>query len=469
MDVKIKKIGEHKYTIAKADHPGLTADILIYATEGILEAIRADQTYTQIVNVASLPDVESPVHLMPDAHFGYGFPIGAVAAFDAESGWVSPGGVGADINCGVRLMATSIPATELNEKNKKTLVEEMFRRIPSGLGVGGPLRLAGKSLEDVLERGAPAIVEKGYGLPEDLKHIEDGGSLDGAGADDVSEAAKKRGFDQCGTMGSGNHFMEVQRVEKIFEPELAESWGVKEGTLAVMVHSGSRGLGYQVSDEFWKRSKKALPGFGIRVPDAQLSPLPVRSDLGREYLSAMRAAANYAFANRQALMHLVRKVFQEHFSGTAESLGLRLVYDVAHNIAKEETYESSGGGRRKLLVHRKGATRAFPGQPVIIPGDMGTSSYLLVGTEEAKKSYFTVCHGAGRVLSRTAAKKRVNVARLVQELREKGIEVRGGSKAGLAEEAPEAYKEIEQVIDAVVVNGLARRVARLKPVCVIKG
>lgn len=468
MDVKIKKAGEHKYCISKSDHPGLTADIYIYATEPILQAIRSDQTCTQIVNVARMPDIVSPVHLMPDAHVGYGFPIGAVAAFDAADGWVSPGGVGADINCGVRLMATRIPAAELDAQKKKVLVETMFRRIPSGLGVGGQLKLSGKPLDDVLARGAPAIVEKGYGLPDDLAHMEDGGSIEGADPADVSDAAKKRGFDQCGTMGSGNHFMEVQCVEKIFDPERAGRWGVAQGTLAVMIHSGSRGLGYQVSDEFWKRSKKALPTFGIQVSDAQLSPLPVRSDLGREYLAAMRAAANFAFANRQVLMHLVRQVFQAHFSGTAESLGLKLVYDVAHNIAKEEPYEA-GGSMRNLLVHRKGATRAFPDQPVIIPGDMGTASYLLVGTEEAKASYFTVCHGAGRVLSRSAAKKRVDVGRLVQRLREQGIEVRGGSKAGLAEEAPEAYKDIEQVVDAVEANGLARRVARLKPLCVIKG
>ena len=468
MDVNIKKIGEHKYGIARADHPGLMADIVLYATPEILEAIRADQTFTQIVNVASMPDIESPVHLMPDAHFGYGFPIGAVAAFDAVTGWVSPGGVGADINCGVRLMASGISASDLDAKKKKTLVEEMFRRIPSGLGVGGPLKLSGRPLDDVLTRGAAAIVEHGYGRPEDLKWIEDGGELEGADPADVSDAAKKRGRDQCGTMGSGNHFMEVQAVDKVFEPELAQSWGVAEGTLAVMIHSGSRGLGYQVSDEFWKRSKRALPEFGIRVPDAQLSPLPVRSGLGREYLSAMRAAANYAFANRQALMHLVRKVFQDFFSGTAESLGLRLVYDVAHNIAKEEVYDRDGG-KKRLLVHRKGATRAFPGQPVIIPGDMGTSSYLLVGTKGAEQSYFTVCHGAGRVMSRTAARKRVDVGKLVGRLREQGIEVRGGSNAGLAEEAPEAYKDIERVVEAVVVNGLAVRVARLKPVCVIKG
>lgn len=468
MDVKIKKLGEHRYGISKADHPGLTADIVIYATEGILEAIREDKTYTQIVNVASMPDVVSPVQLMPDAHFGYGFPIGAVAAFQASDGWVSPGGVGADINCGVRLMVSQIQAADLDGQKKKKLVEEMFRRVPSGLGVGGPIRLDGKSLNDVLERGAPAIVERGFGLPQDLNHIEDNGSLDGADPEAVSDAAKKRGRDQCGTMGSGNHFMEVQMVEKVFEPDVAARWGVTEGMLAVMIHSGSRGLGYQVSDEFWKRAKKALPQFGIHVPDAQLSPLPVQSGLGREYLGAMRAAANYAFANRQALMHLVRKVFESQFGGTTECLGLNLVYDVAHNIAKEEEYETDGK-KRKLLVHRKGATRAFPGQPVIIPGDMGTASYLLVGTDEAEKSFFTVCHGAGRVLSRTAAKKRVDVAKLVSSLREKGIEVRGGSKAGLAEEAPEAYKDIEQVVDAVVVNALAKRVARLKPLCVIKG
>jgi len=365
-------------------------------------------------------------------------------------------------------MSTDIPADELNEKRRKSLVEALFRRVPSGLGVGGPLKLSGRPLNDVLERGAPAIVEKGLGLPEDLSHIEDQGSIEGAEAASVSDAAKKRGFDQCGTMGSGNHFLEVQRVEKIFDPATAGRWRVSEGTLAVMIHSGSRGLGYQVSDEFWKRSKKALPSFGIEVADAQLSPLPIRSDLGREYLAAMRAAANYAFANRQALMHLVRGVFQDEFSGTAEGLGLRLVYDVAHNIAKEESYESAGV-TRALLVHRKGATRAFPDQPVIIPGDMGTASYLLAGTVAARSSYYTVCHGAGRVLSRTAAKKRVDVGRLVRELRDQGIEVRGGSKAGLAEEAPEAYKDIEQVVDAVEVNGLARRVARLKPVCVIKG
>ncbi len=463
-----ESVGTHHYLIRKNGVPGMRSDVHVYATGEILAAIRADKTYTQIVNVASMPDVIDPVHLMPDAHFGYGFPIGAVAAFDARDGWVSPGGVGADINCGVRLMTTNISAAELTSERKVDLVEEMFRKIPSGLGVGGPIRLKGAALDRVLREGAPVIVEMGYGEAEDIERIEDHGSLDGADPDVVSDAAKKRGEDQCGTMGSGNHFMEVQAVEKVFDSERAAEWGVAEGTLAVMIHSGSRGLGYQVSDEFWKRSKRALSTFGIQVTDAQLSPLPVSDDLGREYLGAMRAAANYAFANRQALMHLVRKVFQKIFSGSSQSLGLRLVYDVAHNIAKEEDYAREGRMRR-LLVHRKGATRAFPGQAVIIPGDMGTASYLLVGTPAAEKSYFTVCHGAGRVLSRTAAKQRVNVGRLIEELRQKGIEVRGGSKKGLAEEAPEAYKDIEQVVDAVVANGLANRVARLKPLCVIKG
>lgn len=468
MNPQFKKIGPAHFRIERGEFPGMNVDVEIYATEDILNAIRADKTYMQIVNVASMPGVHSPVHLMPDAHFGYGFPIGAVAAFDASDGWVSPGGVGADINCGVRLMASNIPVTELDDSKRRHLVEDIFRSVPSGLGIGGTVKLSGKSIDEVLRGGAVAAVERGYGLPEDPKHIEDGGAIDGADPDAVSAAAKKRGFDQCGTMGSGNHFMEVQSVEKIFDVDAATRWGISEGTLAVMIHSGSRGLGYQVSDEFWKRSKKAMPEFGIRIPDAQLSPLPVRSSLGREYLGAMRAAANYAFANRQILMHLVRKVFCEFFNGTADSLGLKLVYDVAHNIAKEELY-STPEGKKSLLVHRKGATRAFPDQPVIIPGDMGTASYLLAGTPEAEKSYFTVCHGAGRVLSRTAAKNRVNVARLVAQLREKGIEVRGGSKAGLAEEAPEAYKDIEQVVEAVVVNGLARKIARLRPICVVKG
>ncbi len=465
-------VGLHHYRIRRTEIPGMRVDVEVYATEGILAAIRADKTYAQIVNVASMPDVSDPVHLMPDAHFGYGFPIGAVAAFSAEDGWVSPGGVGADINCGVRLMATRIPAAELDEKNRRALAEDIYRTVPSGLGVGGDVRLTGKSLDRVLERGAAAVVERGYGDAADLARIEDGGGLAGADADAVSAAAKKRGETQCGTMGAGNHFLEVQRVDTVFDGHLAGSWGIGDGMLAVMIHSGSRGLGYQVSDEFWKMSRKMLPQFGITVADAQLSPLPVRSDPGKAYLAAMRAAANYAFANRQVLMHLVRTVLENFFGGTSATLGLRLVYDVAHNIAKEESYAARSTvapGIRKLLVHRKGATRAFDGQPVIIPGDMGTASYLLVGTAESEKSYSTVCHGAGRVLSRTAAKNRVNVSRLLVDLRARGIEVRGGSKGGIAEEAPEAYKDIEQVVDAVCANGLARRVARLRPVCVIKG
>lgn len=463
-----ERVGEHHYRVTRGDVPGMNADVEIYATEDILKMIRTDEAPRQIFNVASLPDVMSPVHLMPDAHYGYGFPIGAVAAFDAADGWVSPGGVGADINCGVRLISTSIPVSELDESRRTKLVETLYKRVPCGIGVGGPFRLAGKDMDRVLRLGARAVVDMGHGSEDDLDHTEDGGCMEGVDEIVVSKTARERGWDQCGTLGSGNHFLEVQRVEKVFDEDQAESWGIREGNVAVMIHSGSRGLGYQVFTEFSRRAKSSLRQFGLTVLDGQLSPLPIRSDLGREYLSAMRASANFAFANRQVLMHLTQKALEDFFSETQRSIGFRLVYDVAHNIAKVEEYEQDDR-MDKILVHRKGATRAYPSQPVIIPGDMGTASYLLVGSPEARSSYYTVCHGAGRVLSRHAAKKKVNVKNMLDGLRRLGIEVRGASKGGLAEEAPEAYKDIEQVVDAVEANRFVRRVARLKPVCVIKG
>jgi tRNA-splicing ligase RtcB len=449
----------------------------VFADEELLDAIRDDRSLEQLCNVAALPGIVEASLAMPDIHQGYGFPVGGIAATAAPDGVVSPGGVGYDINCGVRLLALPLAAAELGER-KEALVHEISREVPAGTGRGGPLALRERELEQVLAQGPRALVElRAIGTADDVELTESQGRLEGADASEVSERARSRGRDQLGTVGSGNHFIELQRVDELHDGAAAEAYGLRSGQVVVLIHSGSRGLGHQVCTDFVKRMDAALERHRIRLPDRQLSCAPLDSDDGRAYLGAMAAAANFAWANRHAIAHGVRAAVAAVL-GSEAAEHTRQVYDVAHNVAKLEEH----GGRR-VCVHRKGATRAFPagspelpaayretGQPVFIPGSMGTASFVLVGQQGAmERSFGTVCHGAGRQLSRTAARKRIQGAELRRELEERGITVRCPSNRGLAEEAPFAYKEVDKVVGVVERAGLARRVARLRPIGVVKG
>jgi tRNA-splicing ligase RtcB (3'-phosphate/5'-hydroxy nucleic acid ligase) len=449
----------------------------VFADAELLDAIRDDRSLEQLCNVAALPGIVEASLAMPDIHQGYGFPVGGIAATAAPDGVVSPGGVGYDINCGVRLLALPLSAGELGER-KEALVHEISREVPAGTGRGGTLRLDDAELDRVLAEGPRALVERrGIGTMEDVELTESRGRLEGADPAEVSERARSRGRDQLGTAGSGNHFIELQRVDEVHDAAAARSYGLGRDQVVVLIHSGSRGLGHQVCTDFVKRMDASLSRHGIRLPDRQLSCAPLDSADGRAYLGAMAAAANFAWANRHAIAHGVRAATARVLGRDAAD-GTRQVYDVAHNVAKLERH-----GGRTVCVHRKGATRAFPagsrelpqahresGQPVFIPGSMGTASFVLAGQRGAmERSFGTVCHGAGRQLSRTAARKRVQGAELRRELEQRGITVRCPSNRGLAEEAPFAYKEVEKVVSIVERAALARRVARLRPIGVVKG
>jgi tRNA-splicing ligase RtcB len=402
---------------------------------------------------------------MPDIHQGYGFPVGGLAATAPPDGVVSPGGVGYDINCGVRLLAAPFTHGEIDARRRGALVDAIARRVPTGAGKGGRLLLSGSDLDEVLVQGPRWLVERrGVGTAEDVAATESEGRLEGADPDRVSERARERGSGQLGTVGSGNHFIELQRVEEIIDRETAAAFGLRRGQVTVLIHSGSRGLGHQVCTDYVRAMDGALDRHGIVLPDRQLSCAPLDSDEGRAYLAAMAAAANFAWANRHAIAHGVREAIAEVL-GPGAADGTRQVYDVAHNVAKLEEH-----GGRTVCVHRKGATRAFPGQPVFIPGSMGTASYVLAGREGSmERSFGTVCHGAGRRLSRTAAKQQVKGDALRRELEAQGIVVRAASTKGLAEEAPIAYKDVDAVVRVVEDAGLAARVALLRPIGVVKG
>jgi tRNA-splicing ligase RtcB len=455
----------------------MRAPARVFASTELFEAIRADRSLEQLCNVATLPGIVGAALAMPDIHQGYGFPVGGVAAFDASEGVISPGGVGYDINCGVRLLALPVTAAELGGR-KEALVHEIFRLVPAGTGRGGALCLRAGELDAVLREGSRALVERhGIGLPEDVEHTESAGRLDGAEPGEVSRRARERGADQLGTLGSGNHFVELQRVSRVFDRRAAEAMGLQTDQLTVLIHSGSRGLGHQVCTDFVRRLDRSLARWGLELPDRQLACAPLGTPEARAYLGAMAAAANFAWANRQAIAHRVREAVARVLGRDAAG-ATRQVYDVAHNVAKRERY-----GGRDVWVHRKGATRAFPagspelpaayrdvGQPVFIPGSMGTQSFVLVGLPGSlERSFGSACHGAGRQLSRTGARKRISGAELRRELEGRGIVVRCQSNRGLAEEAPFAYKAVERVVDVVARAGLAARVASLQPLGVVKG
>lgn len=478
----LEKVDDTCYRIPKSYKPGMRVDGLIFADERLIEQIRQDQAPEQVANVAFLPGIQYASLAMPDIHWGYGFCIGGVCATDPEEGGViSPGGVGYDINCGVRLVRTNLSYQEV-KPHLRTLIEALFRAIPTGVGKSGRYAFKGKDMLRLLSEGERYVLERGLGEGRDLEYTEARGQLEGADPDAVSETAKARGAAQCGTLGSGNHFLEVQVVDAIFDEQAAQVMGLEKDQVCVMIHSGSRGLGYQVCDDALALLRKAPEKYGIQLPDRQLACAPVNSSEGQQYLAAMRAAANFAWCNRQLLMQQAREVFAEVFGRSWQDLQMELVYDVCHNIAKFEEHVV-GGQRKKVWVHRKGATRAFPpghpevpaayqaiGQPVLIPGDMGRASWVLVGQPGSMvKTFGTTCHGAGRAMSRTAAVKEAAGRRIDRELESRGIIARAQSHRGLAEEQPKAYKDVDLVVDVVHRAGLSSKVARLRPIGVIKG
>lgn len=478
----LERIDETTWRVPKTYKDGMRVEGRIFADDRLIDQIRNDQAPEQVANVAYLPGIQMASLAMPDIHWGYGFSIGGVCATDPEEGGViSPGGVGYDINCGVRLVRSNLRYDDIHARMDR-LMDALYRTIPAGVGRGGKYTFAGKKLERLLSEGSSFLYKEGLATEGDLDHTEAGGFLEGAEPDRVSPRARERGADQCGTLGSGNHFLEVQVVEEIFDDEAARAMGLEAGMVAVMIHSGSRGLGYQVCDDALRDFRSTPAKYGIALPDRQLACAPVNSPEGEAYLGGMRAAANFAWANRQLLMWQTREAFSEFLGRPWESLGMNLVYDVAHNIAKIEEHEVDGQ-RKRVCVHRKGATRAFPaghpelpdryrpiGQPVIIPGDMGRASWVLAGEPGSmQKTFGTSCHGAGRVMSRTAAIHHAQGRRIDQELAKQGVIARCRSWKGLAEEQPDAYKDVSLVVNVVHRAGLARKVARMRPVGVVKG
>jgi tRNA-splicing ligase RtcB len=478
----LEQVDDCCWRIPKSYKEGMRVDGLIFTNERLLEQIKKDQAPEQVANVAFLPGIQHASLAMPDIHWGYGFCIGGVCATDPdEGGVISPGGVGYDINCGVRLVRSNLYYRDVKAQ-LRTLVEELFRQVPTGVGKSGHYRFDTKELRRLMSEGSRFLVERGLGTERDIEFTEADGRLEGADPDAVSDRAVSRGLAQCGTLGSGNHFLEVQVVDHIFDEEAATVMGLAKDMICVMIHSGSRGLGYQVCDDALGMLRKAPEKYGIALPDRQLACAPVNSPEGQRYIAAMRAAADFAWCNRQLLMQQAREVFGKVFGRSWQELQMNLIYDVCHNIAKLEEH-TIGGKRKRVWVHRKGATRAFPpghpeipsqyrkiGQPVLIPGDMGRASWVLVGQHGSmEKTFGTTCHGAGRALSRTAAVKEAAGRRIDKELEAKGVIARAQSHRGLAEEQPKAYKNVDDVVEVVDRAGLSRRVARMRPIGVIKG
>jgi tRNA-splicing ligase RtcB len=478
-DIRLERLDEYRWRIPVA--AGMRVPGIIYSSERLMKNIGADESPKQVANVAHLPGIVKYSLAMPDMHWGYGFPIGGVAAFDLQEGVISPGGVGYDINCGCRLMTTALHKQDI-QPCLQELIVALFQGIPSGVGSKGSLKLTEKQERKVLQEGAAWAVRQGYGMPSDLDATEDGGCMSNADPDKVSNRALERGKQQLGTLGSGNHFLEIEVVEEIFDQEAAAAFGLEINQVAVLIHSGSRGLGYQICDDYLAVMMKHVVGLGFKLPDRQLACAWIDSQEGRNYMAAMACAANYAWANRQLLMHWTREIFEKTLRKGPSDLRMRLLYDVCHNIAKIETFPIDGK-EVKLCVHRKGATRAFPpghlalpdryreiGQPVLIPGDMGSGSYVLSGTEKAYLETFgSTCHGAGRLMSRTQATKASKGRSIAKELAGLGIIVMASGRGTLQEEIPEAYKDLDQVVEVVHRAGISKKVARLKALGCIKG
>ncbi|MFQ5637306.1 MAG: RtcB family protein [bacterium] len=478
-DIKFRKVTDYLWEIPKEGKMRVPARI--YATETMMKAIRSDNAPEQAANVAHLPGIVGHSLAMPDIHWGYGFPIGGVAAFDVKNGVISPGGVGYDINCGVRLMASKLTRQDVLRK-MKNLIDTLFHRVPSGVGSKGELRVSIDEEKKVLRNGAEWALKKGYGAEEDLEYIEENGRIDGANPNVVSQKAFERGRAQLGTLGSGNHFLEVGYVSKIYDDEAARVLGLELDQVTVIIHCGSRGFGYQVCDDYIAVMNRAVQKYGIDLPDRQLCCAPITSPEGQEYLGAMQCAVNYAFANRQVIAAWTREAFEKGLKLSPKDVGLRVVYEVAHNIAKFETHKVDGK-EKEVCVHRKGATRAFAagskdipsayrtvGQPVLIPGDMGRYSYVLVGAPGAMENTFgSTCHGAGRAMSRNKARKSAKGRAIIRELEDRGIYVQASSRRTVDEEISEAYKDVAQVVDACQQAGISKKVAQLRPLGCIKG
>lgn len=482
-EIKVRKIDEVRWEIPKGALPCMRVPARIFATEKLLQKMRRDRTLLQVAGVACLPGIYKYSIVLPDGHEGYGFPIGGVAALDAEQGAISPGGIGYDINCGVRLVRTNLTFDEVKPKIRE-IVDTMFRNVPSGVGSRGLVKVKTQSEFDlVLSLGAKWAVENGYGVEEDLEVLEENGCMEGADPSKVSSTAKKRGMPQLGSLGSGNHFLEVQVVDQIYDPEVAKVFGIEqERQICVMIHTGSRGLGHQVCSDYLREMERCYRELIRKLPDRELIYAPAGSEIASNYFAAMSAAANFAWCNRQMIVHWVRESFEQVFKKDWENMGMYIVYDVAHNIAKIEEHEIDGK-KVKVFVHRKGATRAFPkgheeipkkyqsvGQPVLIPGSMGTASYVLVGSEQAmKESFGSTAHGAGREMSRAQALREFRGSEVARNLEKMGIYVHGASWKGIAEEAPQAYKDIDEVVKASDKAGIAKVVCRLRPLGVVKG
>ncbi len=482
MKEKLKQLDEFHWWLDKTARPKMNVGAKIIGSRKIINAIE-DAAVEQLTNVACLPGAVEPVLAMPDAHWGYGLPMGAVGAFDAEEGIISAGCTGFDINCGVRLIRSELTLGEVKPKLHQ-LMDELFKRVPAGVGSSSKLRLSNEQLSEVLQQGAAWAVENGYGVKADLDHTEEQGGMEGAATTSprISDLAWKRGKPQLGTLGAGNHYLEVQLVEQVLDEKVARCFGLKKEQVTVMLHCGSRGFGHQVATDYLQRMEDAVRKYNIWLPDRQLVCAPANSTEGQDYYAAMKAAVNYAFCNRQVMTHWIRESFEAVFGRGWESLGLHLVYDVCHNICKFEIHDVNGS-KRQLYVHRKGATRAFGpgnpqipkdyqsvGQPVLIGGSMGTASYVLVGTEQAmKESFGSTCHGAGRAMSRSAAIRRFHGREIRQSLEQAGKVVRSISSKLLAEEAPKAYKDVDIVVDSVHGAGISRKVTRHIPLGVVKG
>jgi len=483
----LNKIDDYRYEIPssyKGEHNNLDmkTSAIIYADKSMISDILSDNAPEQVANTTMLPGVVGKSLAMPDIHWGYGFPIGGVVATDADEGVISPGGVGFDINCGVRLIRTDLHIDDLSKDKIQSLVDEMFKNVPSGLGSKAKVRFNKKELEDILTLGAKYPVEKGYGWESDIKFLEENGCLKYANPKEVSDRAVQRGLSQVGSLGAGNHFLEIQKVAEIYDSDAAKVYGIKDiGQITVMIHTGSRGFGHQVCTDHLRVLEQAVKKYNIWLPDRQLACAPVNSKEGQSYLKAMACAANFAWANRQLIVHWIRESFERVLNDTSENMDMNIVYDVCHNIAKLEEHVVDGK-KRMVYVHRKGATRAFGpekaeipmkykdiGQPVLIPGDMGTESYLLKGTKESEETFGSACHGAGRILSRNRALKKWRGEQVVKELQNRGIYVHPASFKVAAEEAPGAYKDIRKVVDVVHGAGISKKVVKLMPIGVVKG
>ncbi|MEM1951488.1 MAG: RtcB family protein [Candidatus Nitrosocaldus sp.] len=478
----IRKISDVEYRIEPIASKGMRVPVTIYANEQLLSKMLSDRTIQQAMNVATLPGVQKHVVVLPDGHEGYGFPVGGVAAMSLDDGVISPGGVGYDINCGVRLIRTDLSEDDVRPRLRE-LVNELFRAVPSGVGSEGVVKLSSAELDEVLTEGVHWAIRNGYGWDEDAEVCEENGKMRGADPSKVSNMARKRGAPQLGTLGSGNHFLEVQRVDKIYDEKAANAMGIeREGQITVLIHCGSRGLGHQICSDYLRVSEMALKKYGITLPDRELACVPNNSEEGEAYRKAMYSALNFAWSNRQMITHWTRKAFEKVFNASENDLNMHLVYDVAHNIAKVEEHKVDDS-LKKVVVHRKGATRAFPagreeipakyraiGQPVLIPGSMGTASWILLGNPKAMELTFgSTAHGAGRTMSRAAAKRSYTAQEVQKRLESRGIYIKALTREGVVEETPEAYKDVDAVADVSHRVGIATKVARLVPIGVIKG